>query len=41
MAMIAKSYRGLGVLLELNWDRVLYFCTIAFALCLGAYLGSL
>jgi len=41
MAMIAKSYPGLGVLLELNWDRALYFCTIVFGLCLGAYLGTL
>lgn len=41
MQTIAKSYRGLSVLMDLNWDRVLYLCTIAFALAAGAFLGSL
>jgi len=41
MQTISKGYRGLSVLMDLNWDRALYLCTIAFALCAGAYLGSL
>ncbi|WP_256370574.1 hypothetical protein [Thalassococcus sp. S3] len=41
MQTIAKSYRGIGLLMELNWDRLLYVGTIAVALVAGAYLGSL
>lgn len=41
MQAISKGYRGLGVLVELNWDRALYLCTIALALCFGAFIGSL
>lgn len=41
MQTITKGYRGLSVLMDLNWDRVLYLCTIAFALAAGAFLGSL
>ncbi|MEQ6203816.1 hypothetical protein ABMC88_12240 [Sulfitobacter sp. HNIBRBA2951] len=41
MQTISKGYRGLSVLMDLNWDRVLYMCTMAFALASGAYLGSL
>lgn len=40
-AIITKSYRSLSLLVDLNWDRVLYFATIAVALGFGAYLGSL
>jgi len=32
MDMIAKSYRGLHLLWDLNWDRVLYLATITVAL---------
>ena len=41
MDMIAKSYRGLHLLWDLNWDRVLYLATITVALFAGAWLGSL
>ena len=41
MQTIHTGYRGLTLLFDLNWDRFLYFGTIAVALLLGAYLGSL
>ncbi|MGJ8545341.1 MAG: hypothetical protein ACSHWZ_07850 [Sulfitobacter sp.] len=41
MQTIAKGYKGLGVLMDLNWDLALYLCTIAFALFAGAFLGTL
>lgn len=41
MQTIAKNYKGLGILMDLNWDLALYLCTIIFALCAGAFLGSL
>lgn len=41
MQTIAKGYRGLSLLMDLNWDLALYFCTIAFALAAGAWIGSL
>jgi len=41
MQHIIGGYRGLSLLLDLNWDRLLYLCTIAAALCMGAYLGSM
>ncbi|MGJ8616603.1 MAG: hypothetical protein ACSHWS_07150 [Sulfitobacter sp.] len=41
MQTIQSSYRGLSLLMQLNWDRVLYVATITFALAAGAYVGSL
>ncbi|MHA6262044.1 hypothetical protein ACXYMO_02485 [Arenibacterium sp. CAU 1754] len=41
MQTLQQSYRGLSLMMELNWDRILYVATIAFALMAGAYLGSL
>ena len=41
MQTIQSSYRGLSLLMELNWDRALYVATIALALAAGAYVGSL
>lgn len=41
MQSIAKTYKGLSVLIDLNWDLALYLCTIVFALCAGAFIGSL
>ena len=41
MQTITTGYRGLSVLMDLNWDRALYVCTIIFALCAGAFLGSI
>lgn len=41
MSTIVRGYRGLHLLWDLNWDRLLYVCTIAVALMAGAWLGSL
>lgn len=41
MQTIQDGYRGLSLLFHINWDGILYIATIAFALFLGAYLGSL
>ena len=41
MQAIQSSYRGLSLLMDLNWDRVLYVATIAFGLAAGAYVGTL
>ena len=41
MQMIENGYRGLSLLMDLNWDRVLYVATIAVALLAGAFIGSL
>ncbi len=41
MEMINHSYRGFSLLMNLNWDRLLYVATIAFALCAGGFIGSL
>ncbi len=41
MDTIAKSARGLHLLWDLNWDRLLYFATITVALFAGTWLGSI
>ena len=41
MQTLQKSYRGLGLLMDMNWDRILYLVTILAALWLGAFVGSL
>ncbi len=41
MQTIQNTYRGLSLIMELNWDRVLYIATIAVALAAGAFVGSL
>lgn len=41
MQAIQTSYRGLSLLVDLNWDLVLYVATIALALAAGAFVGSL
>ncbi len=41
MHTIAQGYRGLHLLWDLNWDRLLYVGTILVALLAGGYLGSL
>ncbi len=41
MQTISNGYRGLSVLMDLNWDLALYLCTIVFALGAGAFIGSL
>lgn len=41
MQTIQAGYRSLGLLMSLNWDRVLYVFTIIFALMLGGFIGTL
>ncbi len=41
MQAIHSSYRSFRLIMDLNWDRVLYLCTIMFALAAGAFVGSL
>ncbi len=41
MQALQTSYKSLSLLFDLNWDRLLYFVTLAVALLLGAYVGSL
>ncbi|MEL7011664.1 MAG: hypothetical protein AAFO72_00125 [Pseudomonadota bacterium] len=41
MQLIANGYRGLSILVDVNWDRMVYIGTIALALAAGAFVGSL
>ncbi len=41
MEHIQQGYRGFALLLDINWDRLLYVGTIALALGAGTYFGSL
>ena len=41
MDTLRSSYRGLNLLVELNWDRLLYVVTLGVALGVGAYIGGL
>lgn len=41
MQTIHNSYRGLALLVDVNWDRLLYLTTIAIALLAGAFFSSL
>ncbi len=41
MHTIQTSYRGLSLLMDINWDRLLYVGAIAFALAAGTFVGSL
>jgi len=40
MQTILRNTKGLGLLVHLNWDRILYIGTILLALGAGAYVGS-
>ncbi|WP_281982328.1 hypothetical protein [Thalassorhabdomicrobium marinisediminis] len=40
MQTITAGYQGVSLLVNLNWDRLLYLGTIAVALGLGAWVGS-
>ncbi len=40
MHALQSSYRGISLLVDLNWDRLVYVGTIAVALLVGAYFGS-
>ncbi len=41
MQHIVSGYRGFTLLVNLNWDRILYLATIAVALMAGGFVGSL
>jgi len=41
MQTITAGYQGVSLLLNLNWDRLIYLGTIAAALGMGAWVGSL
>lgn len=41
MQTIQNGARGLGLMLTLNWDRLLYIATIVLALSAGALLPML
>lgn len=41
MEQIQQGYRGLSLLWQINWDRLLYVGTIAVALGAGAWIGTL
>lgn len=40
MQMIHSSSRSLGLLIELNWDRLVYFAILAMCLVMSAYVAS-
>ncbi|WP_439111560.1 hypothetical protein [Lentibacter sp.] len=40
MSTIESGYRGLHLLWDLNWDRMLYLATITAALFVGGWFGS-
>ena len=41
MQTLTEGYKGVSLLIGLNWDRLLYIATIAGALWAGAFLGSI
>ncbi len=41
MQQIVSGYRGISLLVNVNWDRILYLATIVIALLLGTFVGSL
>lgn len=41
MQTLHQSYRGLGLVMELNFDRIINLVVIVIALLTGAYIGSL
>lgn len=40
MQHIMRGYRGMTVLMNLNWDRMLFLTALAPALWAGAFIGS-
>lgn len=40
MQLVMDGYKGLGLLLWLNWDRIFVLGTIVAGLLAGAYLGT-
>lgn len=41
MQTLTNSTRGLGLLVALNWDRLMFLVIISLAMCLGAWLATL
>ena len=41
MQTITAGYQGVSLLVNLNWDRLIYLGTIVVALGMGAWMGSL
>ena len=41
MDAVQNGYKGLGLLIDLNFDRLLYVGTIVGALMLGGFIGSI
>ncbi|WP_422028673.1 hypothetical protein [Roseovarius sp.] len=41
MQQLVSGYRGISLLVDVNWDRILYLATIAVALLAGAFFGSM
>ena len=41
MQTLRDGYRGLSLVMILNWDRILFLMTITLALMLAAWLGGL
>lgn len=39
MQTIAQGYKGMTILVNLNWDRIIYTGTLVAALYAGAYVG--
>lgn len=40
MQHFMRGYRGMTVLMTLNWDRILFLVTLALALWAGAFISS-
>ncbi len=41
MQTIQAGYRGISLLVNLNWDKLFYFGTLVLALLTGGLLGSI
>jgi hypothetical protein len=41
MQTLQSSYRGLSLLMILNWDRALYIGSLALALTIGAWISQI
>lgn len=41
MQTLQEGYRGLSLVMMLNWDRLVYLATIVIALLFGAWIGGL
>jgi hypothetical protein len=40
MTAIVHGYQGFGMLISMNWDRILFLSATAGGLALGAFLGG-